>query len=89
MSFVTTLSRYTLVERPAASPSSNAGSQGYVAEFDVFNALNGDSIVTKSVAPRAAAFAALTGASVPATAIVTYQNSSGAVSAERTLATAS
>jgi hypothetical protein len=79
MAFVTTLPRYTLVECMAAAPSTNAGSQGYVAEFDVFNALNGDVIVTKSMGPRAAAFAALTGGGVAATAIVTYQNSSGSV----------
>jgi hypothetical protein len=88
MSFVTTLPRYDLIERMAAAPSSNAGSAGYVAEFDVFNALNGDTIVTKSTTPRASAFAALT-AVVASTAIVTYRNSSGSVSAEKTLAVAS
>ena len=89
MAFTTTLMRYDLVERQAAAPSANAGSMGYVHEFDVINALTGEVIVSKSVTPRADAFAALHVANVNANAIVTYRNSSGSVSTERPLIMAS
>jgi hypothetical protein len=93
MAFNPNLTRYELVERMAAHPSSNAGSMGYLGEFDVVNVLNGDVIVTKSVTPRLDAFAALNAviSTTPgiANAIVSYQNSSGSVSTERTLTTAS
>jgi hypothetical protein len=92
MSFVTTLTKYDLVEKQAAAPTggvANVGKAGYVAQFDVVNSLNGDVIVASSVTPRADAFAALVAGSVAASAIITYRNSSGSVSAEKTLATAS
>jgi hypothetical protein len=92
MSFTSTLSRYDLVEKPAAAPTGGiavVGKAGYIAQFDVINSVNGDVIVSSTTGPRTAAFAALTGASVAATAICTYRNSSGSVSAEMTLATAS
>jgi hypothetical protein len=92
MAFTSTLSRYDLIEKQAAAPTGGitvVGKAGYLTQFDVFNAVNGDTIVSSTTAPRTAAFAALVAASVPATAICTYRNSSGSVSAEMTLATAS
>jgi hypothetical protein len=92
LSFVSTLSRYDLVEKFAAAPTggiANIGKAGVLPQFDVFNAVNNDVIVASTTSPRPAAFAALTGASVAATAVCTYRNSSGSVSAEMTLATAS
>jgi hypothetical protein len=89
MAFTTTLSRYELIERPAAAPTgTNVGKVGDQQQFDVINILNGDTIVASSLAPRAAAIAALNGASVAATAVVRYSNASGSVVYERTLATA-
>jgi hypothetical protein len=89
MSFVTTLTKYDLVEKPAAAPTgTNVGKAGYIAQFDVINAVNGDVIVSSTTSPRPDAFTALT-AVVASTALVTYRNSSGSVSAEKTLATAS
>jgi hypothetical protein len=89
MAFTTTLSRYELIERPAAAPTgTNVGKVGDLQQFDVVNSLNGDVIVASSTTPRASAIAALTGASVSANAVIVYQNSSGSVVYERTLATA-
>ena len=89
MSFNASLTKYTLVERPAISPTGTGiGIAGWQAQTDVINAENGDVIVAASTTPRAAAIAALNGASVSANALVSYQNSSGSVVYERTLATA-
>jgi hypothetical protein len=92
MSFVTTLTKYDLVEKPAAAPTGGiaaVGKVGYIAQSDVYNAVNGDVIVASTTAPRSAAFAALVAASVSPTAVCTYRNGGGSVSAEMTLATAS
>jgi hypothetical protein len=89
MSFVTTLTKYDLIEKHAAAANGvNTGRAGDQQLFDVLNAANGDVIIASSLTPRASALAALT-AVVSSTAIVTYRNSSGSVSAEMTLATAS
>jgi hypothetical protein len=89
VSFTTTLSRYELVERPASAPTgNNVGKVGDQQQFDVVNVLNGDVIVASTLTPRASAIAALNGASVPATSIIQYQNSSGSIVYTRTLATA-
>jgi hypothetical protein len=91
MAFVTALPKYDLVEKPAAAPTGGiaaVGKVGYIAQFDVFNAANGDVIVSSTTSPRPDALAALTTAGVAATALITYRNGSGSVSAEMTLATA-
>jgi hypothetical protein len=92
LSFTTTLTKYDLVEKPAAAPTGGiaaVGKVGYIAQFDVINAVNGDVIVASTTAPRSAAFAALVAASVSPSATVSYRNGSGSVSPEMTLATAS
>jgi hypothetical protein len=91
MSFNTALTKYDLVEKQAAAPTggiASVGKVGYIAQFDVINSVNGDVIVSSTTSPRPDALAALTTASVAATAIITYRNGSGSVSAEMTLATA-
>jgi hypothetical protein len=89
MAFTTTLSRYELIERPAAAPTgTNVGKVGDLQQFDVVNSLNGDVIVASSLTPRSSAITALNTASVAATAIIRYVNSGGSVVYERTLATA-
>jgi hypothetical protein len=89
MSFTTTLSRYELLERPAVAPTGTGiGTAGWQAQFDVINALTGETIVAASTTPRASAIAALTGANVAATAIVQYVNSSGSTVYERPLSLA-
>jgi hypothetical protein len=89
MSFTTTLSKYDLIEKHAAAANGvNTGRAGDQQLFDVINSVNGDVIVASSLTPRASALAALT-AVVSSTSIVTYRNSSGSVSGEMSLATAS
>jgi hypothetical protein len=67
MAFVTTLTKYDLIEKPAAAANGvNTGKAGDQQLFDVLNAVNGDVIVASALTPRASAFAALTGASVAA-----------------------
>jgi hypothetical protein len=86
VAFTTTLSRYELLARPAAAPSSNAGQQGYVQEMDVINTLNGDVIATKTTTPLQSAVSAMTTASVATTAIVSYKNAGGGLMPDTTLA---
>jgi hypothetical protein len=72
MSFITTLPRYDLIEKQAATPTggiANVGKVGYQQQFDVINGLNGDVIVASSVTPRADAFTALNAAVASPTAI--------------------
>jgi hypothetical protein len=95
MAFNTTLTKYDLVEKQAAAPTGTGiGTAGYQAQYDVYNSVTGEQIIASSVTPRSAAFTALKAALTTATVnlnsvIVTYLNSSGSVSAEMVLATAS
>jgi hypothetical protein len=89
MSFVTTLTKYSLVQIPArTSTGPDMGKAGSLHTYDVVLAETGETVVSGSTGPRSAAIAALVAASVATNAVVSFRNGSGSIVFETTLALA-